>query len=67
MRERGEVRLGGGGGPAVGPGFPLLQFVFENIGNLFDFPAQQIEQRDDVGPQTVLGGQEKNRSPLAGS
>ena len=67
VRERGEVHLGGGGGPAVGPGFLPMQFVFKHIENLFDFPAPQIEQRDDAEPQTVLGGQEKNRSPLAGS
>jgi hypothetical protein len=36
VRERGEMRLRGGGDLAIGPGLLLMQLVFEHIENLFD-------------------------------
>ena len=37
--EGGEMRLGLGGGFAIGPSFLLMELVFEDIENLFDLPA----------------------------
>ena len=44
--EGDEMRLGVGRRPAVGPGLPLVQFVFEHVVGFFDFPPQRIEQSD---------------------
>jgi len=58
VRQGGEMGLGARGGFAVGPGFLLVELVLVDIEGLFDFPAQEVKQRDEPGPQTVFGGEE---------
>ena len=56
VRQGGEMGLGVCGGGPVGPGFLLVELVLVDIEGLFDFPAQEVEQRNESGPQTVFGG-----------
>jgi len=46
-----ELRLDLLGGGAAGPGFGLLQFVFEFIKDFFNIPPHAIQQRDETGGQ----------------
>ncbi len=41
--------LGGFGGDAAGPGFFLVEFIFELIVNFFKVPAAAVEQDDEAG------------------
>jgi hypothetical protein len=48
--------LGGFGGDAAGPGFFLVEFVFELIVDFFKIPAAAVEQGDEArGKFHVIG------------
>ena len=58
MEQGDEVGLRHRAGFAGAPGFADLEFVFEDIVSLLDFPAHEVEQGNESGPQAVACGDE---------
>ena len=57
MEQGDEVGLRHRAGFAGAPGFTDLEFVFEDIVRLLNFPAHEVEQGNESRPQAVACGQ----------
>ena len=57
MHEAEEDGLGGFGGEAAGPGFFLVEFVFELIVDFFQIPAATVEEDDEAGGEFHFVGE----------
>jgi len=65
MGQGGEMGLSASGGQAVGPGFLLVEFVFEHVEELFDFPAQSCGREVRSVPDGGCSDRQANSGPVA--